>query len=109
MLDAREIEVEIAKLEYLESSYSNYAKLADLYTIQNQMNKKAVAEEDEILYSSAPAAEYEIGDFGDSDFLLAVSHKNAYEVWAILDDLMDTLRVVNQRAYNGIMNRINAL
>ena len=109
MLDAREIEMEIARLEYLESSYPNYAKLADLYTIQNQMNKNAGTEEQATPYSSVTAEEYEIGDYGDSDFLQAVSHKDAYDVWVILDDLMDTLKVVNQRAYNRIMNRINAL
>ena len=109
MLDAREIEMEIARLEYLESSYPNYAKLADLYTIQNQMNKNAETEEHVAPCSSVAAEEYEIGDYGDSDFLRAVSHKDAYDIWIILDDLMDTLRVVNQRAYNSIMNRINAL
>ena len=40
MLDAREIDSEIAKWEALESSYPNYAKLADLYVIRREMQKQ---------------------------------------------------------------------
>lgn len=43
MLDALEIRKEIARLEYEESSYPNYAKLANLYTIQDRMGHKAEA------------------------------------------------------------------
>ena len=41
MLDPKEIEIEIARLEYGESSYPAYAKLANLYTIKNQIEKQA--------------------------------------------------------------------
>lgn len=44
---------------------------------------------------------------GDSDFLKAVKDKNSAAVWAIIDDLMDTLKAVNPKAYNNIMIRIN--
>ena len=37
MLDKQEIRKEIARLEYEESSYPNYAKLADLYIISAEM------------------------------------------------------------------------
>ena len=39
MLDAAEIRKEIARLEYEESDYKNYAKLADLYVIRKQMQE----------------------------------------------------------------------
>lgn len=39
MLNELEIRKEIARLEYEESSYPNYAKLADLYLIREQMQK----------------------------------------------------------------------
>ena len=106
MLDAKEIEKEISRLEYIESSYANYAKLADLYTIQNQMNKTAGA--DEYPRSAVPAVETEneIGYYGDSEFMQAVAGKDACEIWLIIDDLMSTLQVVNTKAYNRIMNRI---
>ena len=40
MLDKAEIRKEIARLEYEESSYPNYAKLANLYTIRKQMQEE---------------------------------------------------------------------
>ena len=106
MLDAKEIEKEISRLEYIESSYANYAKLADLYTIQNQMNKAAGA--DEYSHSAVPVVEieHEIGCYGESEFMQAITGKDAYEIWPIIDELMGTLQVVNTKAYNRIMKRI---
>ena len=40
MLDKAEIRKEIARLEYEESSYPNYAKLADLYVIRDKMQEE---------------------------------------------------------------------
>ena len=44
--------------------------------------------------------------YGDSDFLQAVAGKDPAAVWEILDDLMDTLHVVNPRVYDGVMRKI---
>lgn len=71
MLDEREIRKEIARLEYEESSYRNYAKLADLYAIRREMHGGS-----EIVgaYSAAappePSERYTVGEYGDSDFCL---------------------------------------
>ena len=40
MLDKAEIRAAIAKLEFDESSYSNYAKLASLYVIRDKMQEE---------------------------------------------------------------------
>lgn len=40
MLDPKEIDIEIARLEYGESSYPAYAKLATLYTIKTRCRSK---------------------------------------------------------------------
>ena len=114
MLDAREIDIEIARLEYGESSYPAYAKLADLYIIRNQMQNSEVHTEYERAYSAAPAGEIssgslKVGQYGDSDFLQAIADKEGSAVWAVMDDLMDTLRVANPRVYNGVMRKISNL
>ena len=111
MLDAKEIDIEIARLEYGESSYPAYAKLANLYTIRNQMNHKEHTEYDHE-YSAAPAAvEYDpmVAQYGDSEFLISIAGKHPADMWGIMDDLMDTLRVANPRVYNGVMRKINVL
>ena len=58
-------------------------------------------------YSYAPSAEREtIGDYGKSDFLQAVNGKDPGDVWPIMDELMDTLKMINERVYNSIMRKI---
>ena len=105
MVDPKELEVEIARLEYAESSYPNYAKLADLYIIQDRQNRK---KPDIPAYSSAPAPQ-SVSTYGNSEFLTEVNGKDLSGVFNVMDELMDTLRVVNPRAYNGVMRKIRAL
>ena len=113
MLDRKEIDIEIARLEYGESSYQAYAKLANLYTIKNQMKKQEPEMQSrtyEQAYSAAPAEiPVEVGRYGDSEFLREVEGTNEEQVWGIMDDLMDTLQVANPRVYNGVMRKIRSL
>lgn len=108
MLDAMEINAEIARLEYVESSYPNYAKLADLYIIRDRMQGTAESMTYEQSYSTAPAVDIS-GDYGDSDFLQSVSGKNQQKIMAVMDELMDTLKVVNPRTYDSVMRKISAI
>lgn len=105
MVDERELQAWIARLECEESSWSNYEKLAILYAIRNQQGY-GEPQASAAMYSAAPAPEL-VG--GESDFLRAVSGVDPQEAWAIMDDLMDTLRLVNERAYNGVMRKLDAL
>lgn len=111
MLDPKEIDLEIARLEYGESSYPAYAKLATLYTIKNQMNRsEAKQQEPRQAYSLAAAPESASTDrYGDSEFLREIEGRDQEDVFRIMDDLMDTLQVANPRVYNGVMRKIRAL
>lgn len=108
MLDRKEIEIEISRLEYGESSYPAYAKLADLYTIRDQMDKAEQPENPQpvslVEYAQAPEP-----PLRGSDFLDLVAGKDPSLVWEVLDDLMDTLSATNPRAYRGVMRRLEAL
>ena len=107
MLDEREIDIEIARLEYAESSYPSYAKLADLYTIKNQMHRGNIQPyEQSYSAASAPDESHMIGQYGDSEFLHAIEGKDPVDVWPIIDGLMDTLKTVNVKVYNRVMDRI---
>lgn len=61
-------------------------------------------------YSGAPApvtAEpATVGEYGDSEFLLAVAGKDPAKAWAVVDELMDTLAMVNSKVYNSVMQKI---
>lgn len=111
MLDPKEIDLEIARLEYGESSYPAYAKLATLYTIKNQMNQAEAKQQEPIqAYSlaSAPEPSY-TARYGDSEFLREIEGRGQEDVFHIMDDLMDTLQVANPRVYNGVLRKIRAL
>ena len=111
MLDPKEIDIEIARLEYGESSYPAYQKLANLYTIRNQMRQSEQRQQEPApTYSLAAAPEpASTGRYGDSEFLRDIEGKDQEEVFHIMDDLMDTLQVANPRVYNGVMRKIRAL
>lgn len=117
MLDEAEIRKEIARLEYEESSYPNYAKLADLYVIRDKMQEEERGDDGRFVgyYSGAPspaplAAEpATVGEYGDSEFLLAVAGKDPGKAWAVVDELMDTLLMVNEKVYNSVMQKIKRI
>lgn len=102
MIDENEIRKWIARLETEESSWSNYEKLAVLYTVLNQQGG-----EDErpapVMYSAAPAP---VNVTGDSDFLRAVANADTEKAWIIMDELMDSLKIVNERVYNSVMRKL---
>lgn len=109
MLDALEIRKEIARLEYEEASYDNYAKLATLYTIRAEMSKP---ETEERAARVTPARSYPaetVGEYGDSDFLRAIAAKPPGAVWLIMDELAESLRVMQPRTYAAVMRKISAL
>lgn len=57
-----------------------------------------------------PSANYVWGRllnrYGDSEFLAAISDKNAEGIWMLMDELMETLRALNPRLYQATIDRI---
>lgn len=107
----KEIEWAIAQLEEQESSEGNYALLAALYTCRNEMAGAPPARQPRarVAYSELSAQEGEMGQYGDSEFLQAVAGKDQAAAWNVMDELMDTLKVVNQRAYGSVIRKLSRL
>lgn len=93
--------------------------LAAFYIIQDRLypkeNDANVEKNFTNAYSFAPpptenlqqtAAPEVVGEYGDSDFLRAVAGKKPDAVWAVIDQLMDDLSVINPRVYAGVMRKI---
>lgn len=96
----------IMRLECEESSWKNYERLAVLYAIRDNSAPERKGERT-AMYSAASAPQEEIG--GDSDFLRAVRNADPAKAWAIMDELMDSLHVANERVYNNVMRKLAAL
>ena len=87
----------------------NVSKLASIYTVL-----------DHITIDSGYSTEYKatntvantsnsnvIGNYGDTEFLRAIKGKNPEAVWALIDELMYTLYIVDDALYNSVIDRLH--
>lgn len=102
MIDEKELRDWISKLESEQSSWPNYEKLATLYIIQNQHETRD-AYTPIAAYSGESAPDTA---FGGSEFMQAVKACDAIKAWAIVDELMDALKVTNARMYDNVMRKM---
>lgn len=104
-LNEREVNAEIAFRESSELNRSILQDLANLYVVRDHFFG-AQGHGRSYSQASAPEPKDTIGVYGESDFLKAVSDKDESSVWAIMDELMDTLHVVNPRVYDSVLRKI---
>lgn len=104
----KEIEWAISELEGEETSKAGYILLAALHICRDHMlglsGQPQVA-----AYSEAAPVEEQLDRYGDSDFLRAVDGLDPAAAWGVMDELMETLQVVNRRAYDGVMRKLERL
>ena len=106
----KEIEWAISELESQESTESRYTLLAALYICRSQMLGNTCPEPRIAAYSEMAAPEAEVlGQYGDSEFLRAAAGKAPEKVLLVIDDLLDALQVVNRRAYDNVMRKLDML
>lgn len=105
MLNENEIKLWISRLETEEASWTNYEKLAALYIIRDQHTGQPQVADPQALYSSASAPIRTVNS-ADSDFLTAVNNAGQDYAWQVMDDLMDTLKITNERVYNSVMRKL---
>lgn len=104
----KEIEWAISELLQQESSFTVYARLADLCAVREYLSKED--ETLEPLTRQTLSAQVEPMSFsGGSEFLQLVSRKDQMAVWDIIDELMDTLKVVNPKVYDSVMRKIDKI
>lgn len=105
MLDAKEIDIEIARLEYGESSYPAYAKLADLYTIRSHMEKSQKQTENEQI----PTQSYKASPRGAGPFYDAVSGKDPASVYEVLEKHFEILSAIAPKHYAAVMAALDKI
>lgn len=106
----KEIEWAISDLEEQETSENRYILLAALHICRDHMLGYSQPRPAIAAYSEAAAAEVEVlGQYGDSEFLRAAAGKDPEKVLLVIDDLLDALQVVNRRAYDNVMRKLDML
>lgn len=103
MITKQDLEEAIAECQGQRNpNASTCLKLAAFYTIRKELfgNSEAPAP----MYSYAPPPTY-----GDSDFLQEAEGKPVEAVMKIMDELMDSMQVLQPRIYESVMRKIRAL
>lgn len=101
MIDYSEIEKTLLESEAnYDTSFAALNKIAPLYCamLYKMLSSKTAVSQPEPLDVS-----------GDSDFLSAVSGKNSVEIFAIMDELMETIKIVNSKLYLAVMKKLDAI
>lgn len=122
MITEQDLQEAIAECQGIRNPNANTAiKLAAFLTIQRELFGEETAQKAQVppTYSYAPgpsqpepyfrqsgAEPVTVGDHGSSDFLQAVRGKDPGAMWKAMDELMDTLKMVNERVYNSVMRKI---
>ena len=83
-------------------------KLAAFLIIQDHLYPSGEVVTPTYSFSAPPADEVEttVEFESDTEFSQAVNGKKASEVWAVIDELMEVLRVTNPRLYKGVIRKI---
>ena len=127
MITAEALQEAIAEcLGKREPNREDCMMLAAFYTIQNRLYPDLNSKENftnannffenahSYSFADAPAettdtataASESVGEYGNSDFLRAVSGKSPAAVFGALDELMDDLKMINPKVYNLYMRKI---
>ena len=80
-------------------------KLAAYFTIYDHLYAKK-AEPVEELPIFQTVEEGTIDDYGDTDFYRMIKGRKAAEIWPVMNELMETLQVINPRLYDGVMRQL---
>jgi len=111
MLERRELEERIAEIKgKRDQTVGEIRDLAAFIIARDDLDKdKAVGSYGDAapIPTAAPIVETVIGDHGDSEFLQLIAHRDADHVWAVIDGMMETLKVMEPRLYAGVIRRIN--
>lgn len=100
MLTLESIDQEISETVKHGDNRADVSYLSCLYTIRDHMAKTEG--------ESGPAPAGTVREYGDSDFLRAVAGMDPARVWAVMDELMDTVRLIQPRLYDSVMDEIGA-
>lgn len=97
MISIEQINGEIAVLEEEHPTHVVMQKLASLYIVRDHLS----------IGEPTPITPYRLPDtLGDSEFLSQVKVTDMDLLWDVMDDLMNTISVLNPKLYDGVMQKL---
>lgn len=59
-------------------------------------------------FAAAPAESVEstIEYYGDTEFAQTIDGRAAADIWPVMDELMETLKIIQPRLYDGVMRKL---
>lgn len=111
MITKHDLEEAIAECQGQRNPNANTClKLAAFYTIRNELfGEEKDAERQMYSYAPAPEPSKTVGNYGDSEFLEAVEGKPIDSVMLVMDELMDSMKVLQPRIYDSVMRKVISL
>lgn len=100
MIDLETIEREISELEARQASYKLCERLSWLYIVRDHLMSKMYPPEGNATLKSA---------LSGSDFLDAANGKPYEDVLGIVNEHMETIRMLYPKTYDGVIERIRQL
>lgn len=97
MIDLETIEREIDKLEHREASYRLCERLSWLYLVRDHLYAKLYPSQGEQPLKSA---------LSGSDFLDAANGKPYEDVLKVVNEHLDTIKMLYPKTYDGVIQRI---
>ena len=107
MITEEDLQEAIAECQGVRNpSMNTCIKLAALYTVQNQLfgkpEAKATSNAAEYSYSAGDNVEY----YSDTEFWKKARYKDVNELLPLIDELMNTLSIVNPRLYDAVLQKL---
>lgn len=92
----------IEELEMSPATYQNAEKLATFYSLYDHLYVRK-----EPMERIESINEVVVDDYGDSEFLQSVMGRKADQMWMVMDELMDTVKVLQPKLYQAAIDKIN--
>lgn len=108
MITERDLQEAIAECQGERNPNANTCiKLAAYFTIYDHLYPKQAEKVEEVPQTIFKTVdEGMIADYGDTEFYKAIKGKKAADVWDVMNELMDTLQVINPKLYDGVMRQL---
>lgn len=102
MITRQDLEEAIAECQGQRNPNANTCiKLAAFLTLQEKMFGRPMPEQ-----SFSPPPVEKLSSYGDSEFLMAIEGKGMADVMPIMDELMESMKVLQPRIYDSVMRKI---